>query len=227
MAATFPKVNPCSFRKKRHNLYMTSNSKYFDSIRINKGRKKTAASKPATVTCQWKDCNKPGTHKAPLGRDREGQYIHLCIEHVREYNKSYNYFSGLGDDAIAKFQKDALTGHRPTWTMGVNKDGARSPFTDGDPRGEIADRIIARTMRRKGQLGGNNPQARKLKALEKKAFDDLSMPHSSTSDELKARYKALVKRHHPDSNGGDRSTEKRLQEIIQSYKILKQGGFCS
>jgi len=206
---------------------MTTNSKYFDSIRINKSRKKPGVAKPVDTSCQWQGCSKPGTHKAPLGRDREGQYINLCIDHVREYNKSYNYFSGLGDDAIAKFQKDALTGHRPTWTMGVNKNGDKSPLSDGDPRSQIADRIISRSMRRTGQISGKGGPVRKLKALEKKAFDDLSMPHSSSADELKARYKALVKRHHPDSNGGDRTTERRLQEIIKSYKILKQGGFCS
>ncbi len=207
---------------------MNTNSKYFDSIRITKGRKKPGA-KPVDTTCQWEGCNRPGTHKAPMGRNHEGKYINLCIEHVREYNKNFNYFSGLADDDVAKIQKDALTGERPTWTMGVNKDGrsSKSPYSQGDPRAAIADRVIARSMRRTGQMSGKGGPVRKLKALEKKAFDDLSMPHAATSDELKTRYKALVKRHHPDSNGGDRSTEKRLQEIIKSYKILKQGGFCS
>ena len=207
---------------------MNTNSKYFDSIRINKGRKKKpATARGSDTTCQWPGCDKPGTHRAPLGRDREGQYINLCIDHVREYNKSYNYFSGLGDDEIAKIQKDALTGHRPTWTMGVNKDGNKSPYSDGDPRAAIADRIISRSMRRTGQLSGAGATARKLRPLEKKAFEDLGMPHSASPDELKTRYKALVKRHHPDMNGGDRSAEERLRQIIQSYKILKQGGFCS
>ena len=207
---------------------MNSKSKYFDSIRINKGRKKPAGAKQTPDgICQWDGCSNPGTHRAPLGRDREGQYLVLCIEHVREYNKSYNYFSGLGDDDIAKIQKDALTGHRPTWTMGVNKDGKAKPYTDGDPRAAIADRIISRSMRRTGQLSGAGNSARKLRPLEKKAFDDLGMPHSASPDELKTRYKSLVKRHHPDMNGGDRSAEERLRQIIQSYKILKQGGFCS
>jgi len=205
---------------------MNSSSKYFDSIRINKGKKKPGAAKVDT-SCQWEDCEKPGTHKAPLGRDREGQYLNLCIEHVREYNKSYNCVSGLGDDDVAKIQKDALTGNRPTWTMGVNKDGGKNPYSDGDPRAAIADRIIARSMRRTGQMRGSGIPARKLRPLEKKAFDDLGMPHSASEDELKTRYKELVKRHHPDMNGGDRSAEERLRQIIQSYKILKQGGFCT
>ncbi len=205
---------------------MNRDSKYFDSIRIKKGSK-TRQTEKSDVSCQWEGCANPGTHKAPLGRDREGQYLRLCIEHVREYNKSYNYFSGLSDDDIARIQKDALTGHRPTWTMGANKWGSEVPFADGDPRAAIAERILTRSRRRTGQINGSAKPNRKLKALEKKAFDDLGMPHSSTPDDIKTRYKALVKRHHPDTNGGDRSAEQRLRQIIQSYKILKQGGFCS
>lgn len=208
---------------------MNTNSKYFDSIRITKGKKKAAktARPKGEGPCQWEGCEKPATHKAPLGRDLEGKYINLCIDHVREYNKTYNYFSGMGDDDIARIQKDALTGHRPTWTMGVNKDGKKSPYSDGDPRAAIADRIISRSMRRTGQVTGKGAAARKLRPLEKKAFDDLGMPHSSSPEDLKTRYKALVKQHHPDTNGGDRSAEERLRQIIKAYKILKQGGFCT
>ncbi|MEM7290700.1 MAG: DnaJ domain-containing protein [Pseudomonadota bacterium] len=209
---------------------MNTNSKYFDSIRITKGKKKKPVASARQTTsdiCQWEGCNRPATHKAPLGRDMEGKYLNFCIEHVREYNRTYNYFSGLGDDDIKKFQKDALTGHRPTWTMGVNKDGKENPYSEGDPRAAIADRIIQRSMRRTGQLHGSGAPTRKLKALEKKAFDDLGIAHSATPDDIKKHYKALVKRHHPDMNGGDRSAEIRLAQIIKSYKILKQGGFCT
>ena len=55
-----------------------------------------------------------------MGRGQEGNFFLFCIEHVREYNKSYNYFTGMTDDAVAKYHKDSLTGHRPTWKMGVN-----------------------------------------------------------------------------------------------------------
>ena len=101
---------------------MNSNSKYFDSIRIVKGRKKPGAGARQTTSevCQWEGCEKPGTHKAPVGRDREGQYLNFCIEHVREYNKSYNYFTGMKDEDVTAFQADARRGHRPTWRMGEN-----------------------------------------------------------------------------------------------------------
>ena len=198
---------------------MDFSSKYFDKIRINKGRKKEEP--PKVRTCEWNGCEQPGTHRAPMGRSREGEYYSLCMEHVREYNKSYNYFSGLDDDAVARFQKDALTGHRPTWTMGVNRWGNQPPIGGG---ANAAERIETRTRARAGRSSG--ARSRKLKTLEKKAFDTLNLPHSASDKDIRSRYKELVKRHHPDANGGDRSSEDRLRQIIQSYKYLKQTGFC-
>ena len=56
--------------------------------------------------------------KVSLRRLREGEYWRFCLEHVRQYNHSYNYFAGMSDEAVARFQKDAITGHRPTWKLG-------------------------------------------------------------------------------------------------------------
>lgn len=204
---------------------MEQKSKYFDAIRIKKGRKKD--SHPNDGICQWNGCDKPGSHKAPLGRDREGQYLMFCINHVREYNKSYNYFSGLDDDAIAKFQKDSLTGNRPTWAMGTNRKGEAPPKGDAvDGTERIAS--TARMRAKMAQAGSKNfnPRQRKLKALEKKAIEALDLPQSANEDQIKTRYKELVKMLHPDANGGDRSSEDKLREIIHSYKYLKQAGFC-
>ncbi|MCF6321296.1 MAG: J domain-containing protein [Rhizobiaceae bacterium] len=202
---------------------MDHKSKYFDKIRINKGRKKETL--PNDGICQWNGCEDPGAHKAPLGRDREGQYLMFCIKHVREYNKSYNYFSGLDDDAIAKFQKDSLTGNRPTWAMGVNRKGDM-PSEGSDAVKGIRSSARMRAKMAKAGLSHVSPRHRKLKALEKKAIEALDLPHSASEDQIKARYKELVKLLHPDANGGDRSSEDKLQQIIHSYKYLKQAGFC-
>lgn len=203
---------------------MNFSSKYFDNIRIGK---RGSARKPAAEhkhACQWEGCKAPATHRAPMGRAHEGEYFHFCFDHVREYNKSYNYFSGLDDEAIAKFQKDAVIGHRPTWTMGVNRTGDIPPSGETDPYAGASARVRARLVGR----AGARPQARtrRLRTLEQKAFDDLGLPHSATAAEIKTRYKELVKRHHPDANGGDRSSEDRLRLIIQAYKLLKQTGLC-
>ena len=79
---------------------MTSNSKYFDSIRIRP--KKVEEEKSRIPVCQWDGCDKPGPHRAPVGRMKEGEFFHFCIDHVREYNKGYNYFSGLSDADVAR-----------------------------------------------------------------------------------------------------------------------------
>ncbi len=88
--------------------------------------------------CAHPNCDLEATHRAPLGRDREGQFIWFCLDHVKEYNASYNYFAGMNDAAVAAYQKDALTGHRPTWSMGVNswtKEGRRPDPRAGGPTG--------------------------------------------------------------------------------------------
>jgi hypothetical protein len=100
---------------------MNLNSKYFDRIRINPdGAPATGRDAPP---CEWYGCGRAGGYRAPKGRQREGEYHNFCLDHVREYNKSYNYFAGMADDDIAAYQKAATTGHRPTWTMGV-KNGS-------------------------------------------------------------------------------------------------------
>ena len=82
---------------------MKLDSKYFDRIRVR--RKGERPAEPSTPECQWDGCSKPGVHRAPVGRDAEGQYFLFCFEHARDYNKGYNYFSGLSDGEIARYQK--------------------------------------------------------------------------------------------------------------------------
>jgi DnaJ-class molecular chaperone len=74
--------------------------------------------------------------------------------------------------------------------------------------------------------GPRFPQARKLKSLETKAFETMGLDANATSAEIKSRYKELVKKHHPDANGGDRGSEERFRAVIQAYQLLKQNGFC-
>jgi curved DNA-binding protein CbpA len=206
---------------------MKPTSKYFDSIRINPGGKKTKKreEEKAAQLCQWAGCEKPGSHKAPAGRNREGQYLHFCIDHVREYNKNYNYFSGLGDDDIAKYQKETLTGNRPTWKMGT----ARSDASTTAPVFSDQKSGSARSMRMRDpnwHARQSIPKVRKLKPLEAKAMTTLGLKAAATSEDIKTQYKALVKKHHPDANGGDRTSEERFREVVQAYQLLKTAGLC-
>src|SRR4029079_15713706 len=91
---------------------------HFDRIRVKPDEdRQLRASCPV---CDWPGCADAATHRAPKGRLRENEYWRFCVAHAREYNQSYNFFAGMSDDAVAKYQKDALTGHRPTWKIGMN-----------------------------------------------------------------------------------------------------------
>lgn len=205
---------------------MKLNSKLFDSIRVSgKGSVKREA---AVHTCQWKGCEKPGLHKAPMGRGRDNEYYRFCLDHVRQYNQGYNYFDGMSDVEVDEFRKDALTGHRPTWKAGANawahgtRDGARTA--------EAAERVAAsaRSAPRKNRSSrtATSSYRRELKPLERKAFQTLDLADDAQKDDIKARFKDLVKLHHPDANGGDSRSEEKLREIIQAYNYLKQSGLA-
>jgi hypothetical protein len=201
---------------------MNLSSKYFDSIRINPDGPKV--SKPdAGPTCEWNGCDRDGKHRAPRGRNQEGKYLNFCLEHVRAYNKSYNYFAGMGDSDIASYQKSASTGHRPTWSMDSNGGDSTDPdraawaAAFSDPFG-FFDGETAKP--------GGKKERRPLRNLERKSFALLDLDGTEPAEEIRTRYKALVKRLHPDANGGDRSFEDRLQEIIGAYHYLRSAGFC-
>lgn len=200
--------------------------KYFEKIRIRPDR--DAELKSRAPTCQWDGCREAGTHRAPVGRMKEGEYFKFCFDHVREYNKAFNYFSGLADSEIARFQKEAMTGHRPTWTMGINGGLRSSP--------DIAQLRSGRAgyynrMRDPFNLFGGArqdgpPRERKAKPLEAKALETLGLDAQASGQEIKSRYKELVKRHHPDANGGDRGSEDRFRDVLHAYRVLKQAGLC-
>jgi curved DNA-binding protein CbpA len=211
---------------------MKLDSKYFDRIRVKPDRDPHEG--PQLKHCQWPDCQAPGVHRAPKGRAREGEYHMFCLNHVREYNKSYNYFSGMSDEDVISYQKSSMTGHRPTWSSGINAwaaTGFRSaaePHMRGFKRDFEAADAFGFFQDGKGsasQESANKP-ARPIRNAELKSFTALDLPVESTPEEIKARFKALVKLHHPDSNGGDRGSEDRLREVIQAYNYLKQVGFC-
>ena len=204
---------------------MKLNSPLFDRIRVKPGQERRT--QPGAPACEWKGCQNPATHRAPKGRTRENEYWRFCLDHVREYNHSYNYFSGMNDDDVMRYQKDAITGHRPTWKMGTihkpsgadfGAQGADDPFN---------------VFRELGSGAGSRPRAerpnepvRTVHNAERKALHELGLEAGADKGEIKARFKLLVKRHHPDANGGDRGSEEKLRDIIQAYNYLKSTGAC-
>jgi len=203
---------------------MKLDSPLFNRIRVKP--EVDARPRGGAPVCQWPECGLEGTHRAPKGRSREQEYWRFCLEHVREYNHSYNYFAGMSDEAVARYQKDAVTGHRPTWKMGFNGGGAERMF--GREQGPVDPFDVVREFGPGGRPRVERPAAeqRVVRNAERKAFDTLGLDIDAAAADIKARFKELVKRHHPDANGGDRSLEDRLREIIQAYNYLKSAKFC-
>ena len=197
---------------------MKLDSKHFDSLRA-----KPAGETPAPATgpvCQWKGCGSPGLYKAPVGRGQEGKYYLFCLEHVRQFNASYNYFQGWSTAEVEAFQKDAIIGHRPTWRTGPYGDAQGA-----QKKGSFSGAFVDPHAFFKGRLGRDKAEpVRRLKPLEKKSLEALGLGEGANRDQIKHRFKELVKRHHPDANGGDKRSENKLREIIQAYNYLKQAG---
>src|ERR1700754_1656341 len=152
---------------------MKFDSPHFDRIRVKPTAEQTErADRPP---CDWKGCAEGATHRAPKGRQREKDYWNFCLAHVREYNQSYNFFKGMSDDAVARYQKDSLTGHRPTWKIGMNgpvneavKRRARQAGFDGaeDPFNVFKETGWASTE-------NPQPEGRMIRNAERKALSDL------------------------------------------------------
>ena len=186
-------------------------------IRINKGKKKP---KPDETECDWAGCVNMGGCKAPKGPDRLREYYNFCQAHAREYNKNWNFFSGMTDDDIHEWQAGARHGHRPTWDVRKNtgereqarkkaKAGSTSQFADGyNIFGEGGKEMAEQPRRR-------------LSKMQIKALNDMGLDENATKQDVRRRYTQLVKQLHPDANKGDRSTEESFQRVVKAYKVLK------
>src|SRR5665647_1185223 len=87
---------------------MKFDSPLFDSVRVKPGKDRRV--KTGGPACQWSGCKEKASHRAPKGRENEKDYWRFCLEHVRQYNQSYNFFKGMNDAAVMAYQKDAITG---------------------------------------------------------------------------------------------------------------------
>jgi hypothetical protein len=173
------------------------------------------ALKPGEVRCEWPGCAKAATARAPKSRDMPGEYYRFCTPHAGEYNKRWDFFSGMSEgEAARRMNEERMTGGRPTWAFRAsNKSREASAKLAGkyqDPLGVFG--VDGATTTAPG---------RSLGKIESRALADMDLDVSATKEEIRAKYTELLKRLHPDSNGGDRSMEDKLQRVIRAYKALK------
>jgi hypothetical protein len=192
-------------------------SKFRDNIRI----KQDAVAAATTVDlrpCAIPGCKDEGAFRVPKSREELSKHVWLCLAHARAHNESWDYFKGMSERDIESFRNDAIIGHRPTWPLG--KRAAR--LHNGLKNFDFESAFGVENEQKEAQ--SPRRPVRQLSRLQQTAFDTLNLEPSATLNEIKARYKELVKRFHPDANGGDRGAEERLKQVIKAYGVLRASG---
>lgn len=196
----------------------------FVDIRVRppkEGEAEAIGLKPGERCCEWPDCRKAATARSPKSRERLEDHYWFCQGHAGEYNKGWDYFAGMTDSDVAAAQAARATGERPTWQFKASRfsreaasfsaragtgRGYRDPFNVfGGARARAAEPAAPRHLGR----------------LERRALYELDLDEDADAGAIRVRYLDLVKRCHPDTNGGDRSTEDKLQRVLKAYKILR------
>jgi len=179
--------------------------------------------------CEHPDCLTVATARAPKARDMPGQFYWFCQPHAAQYNKSWNFFAGMSDDAIAQAQAARHTGERPTWSFKASNKSRESMAQAKGPMG-WNDPFSLFGFSRGDRSGIDAPPARadgrQLGKMERNALADLDLPDTAEKAQIRVRYTELVKKCHPDSNGGDRSAEHKLQRVLKAWKVLKKTGLA-
>lgn len=185
------------------------------------------ALKPGERACDYAGCRRPGVARAPKSRELLTEHYWFCQEHAAEYNRNWNFFAGMSEGEVRAYQQDDLfTGGRPTWELKAGRrsreaaafqhrfqrgEGYRDPFNlfgRGGPQARAAP----------------EPEERRLGKLERNALAELDLEASADGPKIRGRYTDLVRRLHPDANGGDRAGEHRLQKVIKAYQTLRKAG---
>lgn len=186
--------------------------------------------KPGERRCENPDCSAVATARAPKSRDLPNQHYWFCQPHAAEYNKNWDFYAGMSEAQIrAHKEKESVTGGRPTWDFKASRtsrEAAAQAAFEADPAGKLKEAFgIFSAARRKAEAFEQRAQ-RSLGKMERAALADLDLNDDADNAAIRARYTELLKRLHPDANGGDRSTEAKLQRVIKAYKTLKKAGMA-
>ena len=162
--------------------------------------------------CDWKNCNKEGIHKAPKERDNSKNYRLLCLEHVKEFNKNWNYFSGMNDQQVFEFLKSDLTWHKPTQSFSSSENFFKVLWNNA-----LKDEI------RKTKFDEDLDYMNKFRfnSSDIKAFSILGISAGLKWEKIQVKFKKLVKKFHPDMNAGNKKFEDKLKVITLAYTQLK------
>lgn len=184
-----------------------------------------------TRACDCPGCSGVGEYRAPKARDRLTDYYWFCLDHVRDYNLKWDYYAGMAPEEIETHIKQDSCWQRDTWPLGGLKTAAAPP-----PRqnaAQQAEEALRQKMEKEFlqdefEHGGFQAEAptsglrRYIPAAAVAALAVLELKPPADFGRIKAQYKILAKRHHPDANGGSKAAEDRLKNINQAFTVLRK-----
>ncbi|MDC3131625.1 J domain-containing protein [Pelagibacteraceae bacterium] len=168
--------------------------------------------------CDNNDCQEKGEFKAPKSRLMLNQYYFFCLKHIKEYNKSWDFYKGLSVSQIEFSMREDTIWNRPSWPLKGNpykiinqiNEFFSDEFDEFNPKEE------------KNKFFQNKLFDENLTSEENRALTILKLNLPITLEKIKKNYKKLVKIFHPDVNGNNKIAEEKFKEINQSYRTLLQ-----
>ena len=163
--------------------------------------------------CDWNNCKKVGEFKAPIERDNSKKFRLLCLEHIKEFNKNWNYFANMNDEQINQFIKDDMTWHKPTQDFSA-QDNFFKILWNNTLKNDEYDNIDLKKYDKVRQFSFSDNDI--------KAFNVLGLNVSTDWEKVREKFKKLVKKLHPDKNLGNNKFEEKLKIITLAYTQLKR-----
>ena len=161
--------------------------------------------------CEWANCKETGKFKAPSEKDNSKNFKWLCSEHIKLFNKNWNYFEGMSQDEIEHFLKSDSTWHRPTQKFGSSENYFNILWNN-----TLSDEF--KFFKKEKSININD---KKLCEKDKDAFRILDLNPSADLLTVQKKYKTLVKKFHPDKHAGSKKYEDKLKKITLAYSHLK------
>ncbi len=162
--------------------------------------------------CDWNNCGENAEYKAPIEKDNSKNYRLLCLNHVKEFNKNWNYFSGMSDEQICQFIKSDATWHKPTQSFSSTDNFFKILWNN-----VLEDNLNSKDFKNKI----NNINQFKFSQNDLKAFNILGLSVGQKWEKIQKKFKKLVKKFHPDMNSGNKKFEDKLKVITLAYTQLK------
>lgn len=159
--------------------------------------------------CEHPGCNQAGDYRAPKDRQLENYYW-FCLDHVRAYNAAWDFFSGMSAAEVEAYNRKATVWERPSW-----------PMADWQKREQALREEVAREFFGETFTTARPAAAPPMSREEHEALTTLELTPPVDYSTIRAQYKIMVKRHHPDLNGGSAEAEEKFKAINQAFAVLR------